>query len=624
LSIESIANPRRTRQLKLSICLALGLGTLALYAPVRNYEFLNYDDDDYVSDNPHVLGGFTRENVVYSLAHFHASNWHPVTWLSHMLDVKLWGRNAGGHHLTNVILHAVNAVLLFLVFNRMTGTLWRSAFVAVVFAWHPLHVESVAWISERKDILCALFWILTTAAYVSYVRRPAASKYLLIVLLFILGLMSKPMIVTLPFVLLLLDYWPLNRATLERADMSKWLQLFLEKTPLLVLALLASRLTISTQHRTGALKSALEFPWQLRIANAPLSYIGYIWKAVWPVNLAVLYPLPSAISPWQAIGATALLLMITALVLVVTKRAPYLPVGWFWYVGTLLPVIGLVQVGSQSMADRYTYLPLVGLTIAGAWGAQAFLEKTKNGQVMTAFLFIMATLLMIQGTERQLRYWQSSLTLFQRTVSVTSNNGIAHGNLSAAFLSQFKPDAAAAEAREAIRILPNHPVGYMSLGMAMLMQRRTSEAIVNLEKALQLQPDWPDIHQDLGGALILVGRVEDAIPHFYETLRLSPDHVPALKALAWIRATHPNPQLRDASESLRLAERASQLRNGKDAQALDVLAAALAEGGRYDEAIKTGEQARNLAITTNKAQLASEIAGRLDLYRLGLPYRTRR
>ncbi len=608
---------------RLIICLALGLGTLAVYAPVRHYQFLNYDDDDYVSDNPHVLGGFTRENVAYSFAHFHASNWHPVTWLSHMLDAELWGKNPGGHHVTNVILHAINAVLLFLIFTNMTGALWRSAFVAAVFAWHPLHVESVAWIAERKDILCGLFWFLTMAAYVSYARRPSGFKYLLVLFLFILGLMSKPMIVTLPLVLLLLDYWPLNRATLTRAEAHKWWHLFLEKAPLLVFALLVSRLTISTQHRAGALRSALEIPWPLRISNIPVSYVSYVWKTVWPTKLAVFYPLPMGIPLWQTACAAAFLLTTTVLVLVMSRRAPYLPVGWFWYVGALVPVIGLVQVGNQAMADRYTYIPLIGLATAGAWGTQALLKKTKRGQTVAVFLFIMASLLMIQATGRQLRYWQNSQTLFQRAISVTPDNGIAQGNLSSALLQEFQIEAAADHAREAIRILPSHPLGYLNLGMARLAQKRTSEAIQNLEKALQLLPDWPDTHQDLGGALILAGRVDDAIPHFYETLRLSPDHVPALKALAWIRATQPSANRRDANEAMQLAERAVRLTKGKDAQALDVLAAALAEAERYDEAIKTAEQARSLASATNKPKLADEIAGRLDLYQLRLPYRTK-
>jgi tetratricopeptide (TPR) repeat protein len=616
--------PGRRKLIQLLVGAALFLGTLAIYAPVRHYEFLNYDDDDYVSDNPHVMGGFTRDNVVYALAHFHSSNWHPLTWLSHMADAEIFGKNAGGHHVTNVVLHSLNAVLLLLVLAGMTGAFWRSAFVAAIFAWHPLHVESVAWISERKDILCALFWILTMGAYASYVRKPLALRYLLVVLLFLLGLMSKAMMITLPFVLLLLDYWPLQRASLRRTDGPKWFNLFLEKIPLFVLAALAGAVTVSTQARTGALKSALEFPWQLRLANIPISYLKYVLAALWPVKLAVLYPLPSVLSTWQAAASAVLLILITVIAIRERIRKPYFFVGWLLFIGSLLPVIGLVQVGSQAMADRYMYIPLIGLSVAFVWMGWQLIEMSGRPVLLGATVFGLTSVLMVQATVRQLSYWQNSATLFQRAVSVTTDNGIARGNLSAAFLSQFKPDAAAAEAREAIRIMPNHPVGYMSLGMAMLMKKRISEAILNLEKALQLQPDWPDVHQDLGGALILTGRVDDAIPHFYETLRLSPDHVPALKALAWIRATQSDSKLRDANEALRLAERAVQLTNNKDAQALDVLGAAQAEAGQLKDATNTAEHAKALALAGGKAKLADEISERIELYRLGFPFRTRR
>ena len=625
LSNQTSSPARRIWLTKVSICLALAFGTLLIYSPVRNYQFLNYDDDDYVSDNSHVLGGFTRANVAYAFANFHSSNWHPVTWLSHMADVALWGgKNPGGHHITNVLLHSISSVLLFLMFSSMTGTMWRSAFVAAVFAWHPLHVESVAWVAERKDILCGLFWILTMAAYVGYAHRPSGPKYLLVVFLFVLGLMSKPMIVTLPLVLLLLDYWPLNRATLARADMRKWWRLFLEKAPLLVFALLVSRLTLSTQVRGGALKSAAEIPWQLRISNVPISYMEYLWKTVWPAKLAVFYPLPPAIPMWQALSAAAALAVLTIAALLLARRLPYLLTGWLWYLGTLIPVIGLIQVGSQAMADRYTYIPLVGLAMAGAWGMNTLLEKTRRPQRLAAFLFVVTTWLMIEATAKEIPYWQDSVTLFRRTIAVTDDNGIAHGNLSSGLLAESKPEEAAIEARKAIQLLPNHPLGYLNLGMAMLMQNRTADAIENLKKALQLLPDWPDTHNDLGGALILTGRVNEAIPHFYETLRLSPDHTPALKALAWIRATQPNAELRNANEALQLAEKAVRLTNGKDPQTLDVLAAALAEAGRFDEAITTAEQAETKAAEANKPKLADEIRGRVDLYRLRLPFRTRR
>lgn len=602
----------------------LAFGTLAVYSPVRHYNFLNYDDDDYVSDNPHVMGGFNRENIVYSIAHFHSNNWHPVTWFSHMADAQFWGERAGGHHFTSAVLHSLNAVLLLLVLAEMTGGFWRSAFVAAIFAWHPLHVESVAWISERKDILCALFWILTMGAYANYVRKPAALKYLLLFLLFLLGLMSKAMIITLPFVLLLLDYWPLKRATLERTDGRKWLGLLFEKVPLFFLAALVAAVTVSTQARAGALKSSLEFPWQLRFANIPVSYLKYIFAALWPVKLAVLYPLPSSIPMWHALASAALLILMTVVAIRERSRWPYLLVGWLWFLGSLLPVIGLLQVGSQAMADRYMYIPLIGLSVAFVWMGWQLIETSSRPVLLGATIFVISGVLMVQATARQLRYWQNSVTLFQRAISVTSDNGIAYGNLSSALLGESKPDAAIASALEAIRILPNHPVGYMDVGMAMLMKRRPNDAIVSLQRAVDLEPHWPDTQQNLGGAFVLIGRPADAIPHFYEVLQASPDHVPALKALAWIRATQPSDGLRNNEEALRLARRAVILTDRKDPQALDVLSAAFASEGRFEEAIKTSEEALAKSRRLNKGELANEINERLDLYRLRLPYRTRR
>ena len=605
---------------KLLICLLLSLGTVAVYAPVRHYEFVDYDDYEYVKKNPRVLGGFTHQNVVWAFTKFYSNNWHPLTWLSHMLDVELWGPNAGGHHITNVIFHAANAILLFLIFMSMTSALWRSALVAAVFAWHPLHVESVAWISERKDMLSTFFWILTMAAYLHYVRQPRVRRYLLVVACFALALMCKPMVVTLPFVLLLLDYWPLNRARLTQSDAGEWLNLFLEKVPLLGLVFISSLITIEAQHRLTPL---LELPLQLRFSNAPVSYINYLCKSVLPVKLSIIYPLPSAIPLWQAAGAAALLLVLTALAFAAAKRHPYLIVGWLWFVGTLVPVIGLVQVGYQSMADRYTYVPLIGVTIAGVWGTGELLKKTKRAQIVAAALSAAVALFLLQATGRQLRYWRDNVTLFQRAVSVASDNWLAHNNLSNALLEQHRSlEAAESHAREAVRIRPNYPEARVNLGLALFWQGKTSEAILHLEKALELRPNRPDTHEYLGYALMVAGRGDEAIQHFYEALRLSPAFVPALKGLAWIRATHPTANWRNADEAVRLAERAAQLTSYKDAQALDILAAAFAEAGRFDEAVRIGEQARNLALAANQTELARKIVDHLDLYRLGLPCRT--
>jgi protein O-mannosyl-transferase len=609
--------------LKWIICLMLGFGTLALYAPVRHYQFVKYDDDEYITQNPHVLGGFNKDNVTWAFTREYSSNWHPLTWLSHILDIQVWGLRAGGHHLTNAILHAVNAVLLFLVFASMTGTLSRSAFVATVFAWHPLHVESVAWISERKDVLSALFWILTIAAYVYYGRRPSYHRYLLVVLGFALGLMCKPMLVTLPCVLLLLDYWPLNRVALTRSDIRKWFDLLVEKIPLFALVVVSCIITLAAQRVSGAMKPVSELPLLLRLSNVPLSYLRYLSKAIWPFDLAIFYPLPFSIPLWQAIGSAAVLIALTLLALFAIKRSPAVTVGWLWFLGTLVPAIGLVQVGYQSMADRYMYVPLIGLTVTSAWGAWDLLKKYGRGGVIASVLFVGVAVSLLYTGVQQLRYWHDSVTLFQHTLSITRDNWLVHNNLSNALLD--KPGAlgsAESHAREAIRLRPSYAPAYLNLGVALLRQGKASEAIAQLETANWLQPNWPDAYVNLASAKMVNRQTSEAIADFREALHLNPDDLSALKALAWIRATQSVVEWRNGEEAVRLAERAARLTNYKDATTLDVLAAALAESGRFEAAIKMGGRARDLALAGNQFALADEIAQRLELYHLGLPYRT--
>jgi len=361
----------------IGICVCLAVATVAVYWPVGGYDFTNFDDPGYVSENPHVLAGLTWEGVRWAFTNAQEANWHPLTWLSHMLDCQLFGPSAGRHHLVNVGLHALSILLLFLVLARMTGRRWPSAMVAALFALHPLHVESVAWISERKDVLSALFWMLTMGAYVLYAERPSVIRYLPVFVFLALGLMAKPMLVTLPFVLLLLDFWPLGRlkgaaATGKEASGFPWRRagrLVLEKAPLLVLAAAASGVAYLVQQKIGAMEFGARVPWTGRLANAVMAYVTYLVKAVWPGGLAVFYPYDEHLPAWEVGLASAALAAVTALVVWQGRRRPYLAVGWFWYVGTLVPVIGLVQVGGHAMADRYTYIPLIGIFVAAAWGA---------------------------------------------------------------------------------------------------------------------------------------------------------------------------------------------------------------------------------------------------------------
>ena len=369
-------------RLTLLIGLLLAAVTLTLYWPVQHFEFVNFDDGLYVTGNRHVQGGLSMEGLTWAFTSFHAGNWHPLTWISHMADFEAYQLNAGGHHWTNVLIHTVSTVLLFLVLSSMTGVLWCSALVAALFAIHPLHVESVAWVSERKDVLSGFFWILTMGAYTHYVRHPTIGRYLIVFGSFVLGILSKPMMVTLPFVLLLLDYWPLGRFSGVNTAFDKWLwqgtesgkvavlRLALEKFPFLITVIASCIITIYAQRSTHSLASLGNNPIEVRFANALVSYAGYIQDMLWPVNLAVLYPHVGMPPSWMIVTALMLLVSISYIAIRKAPELPFLLVGWLWYLGTLVPVIGLVQVGSQSMADRYTYIPLVGLFIALAWGAE--------------------------------------------------------------------------------------------------------------------------------------------------------------------------------------------------------------------------------------------------------------
>ncbi|MBW2538391.1 MAG: tetratricopeptide repeat protein, partial [Deltaproteobacteria bacterium] len=474
-------------RLDILVCLFLAIVTLAVYWQVINYAFV-FDDDLYVAENFHVRRGLTSETVAWAFTTTSIANWHPLTWLSHMLDIQLYGLNPGSHHLTNVLFHIANTLLLFLILTRMTGALWQSAFVAVLFALHPLHVESVAWISERKDVLSTFFWMLTMWSYIRYVELPGVKRYLLILLFFILGLMVKPMLVTLPFVLLLMDYWPLGRFQFSRSggagpdSQPPSFSLFLvwEKIPFIVLAAAVSVVAFLVQRSGGAVGSLEIFPIHYRIMNALVSYVSYIGKMIWPFNLALLYPYPGKLPWWHVSGAFLLLLSISLLSIRNVRRFPWFAVGWLWYLGTLVPVIGLVQIGPQAMADRYTYVPLIGLFIMIAWGIPEIFKKwryKKEGLVtITVVLLLMLTVI----SWSQVRYWRNSVTLFKHTLDVTEDNYVIHNNL----------------------------------GFALAEMDRTPEAIWHYSEALRINPRYEKVHNNIGTAFILQGQLERAVEHF--------------------------------------------------------------------------------------------------------------
>src|SRR6202790_4377421 len=504
-----------TRGLSLGVCLFLIAITWLVFGQTLGHEFVNFDDHVYVYENPAITGGLTLPGIIRAFTHSHARNWYPLTTISHMLDCQLFGLNAGGHHFTNLVLHTIAVVLLFLVIRDMTGgpsrtgSVWRSAFVAALFAIHPLHVESVAWISERKDVLSGVFFMLTLGAYVRYARQPSAARYITMSILFACGLMSKPMLVTFPFVLFLLDYWPLgrgpafaklpspnrfgeSRATARQADVgSQWSVvrgLVLEKVPLFVLSGASCLATLLVQRQAAGSIDQLPFAW--RVNNAIVTSIAYIWQMLWPVKLAVFYPHPdNRLVFWQVILTLALLIAITAAVIASRQKRPYLITGWFWYLGMLVPVIGLVQVGEQARADRYTYLPQIGLYLALTW---TIADLSVSWRRRREILGVAAATLITALTWRawiQASYWRNSETLWTHTLAVTTDNDVAHNNLGFIFLQRGELDEAISHFQTALNIRANNPQIHYNLGSAL-------------------------VHNNLGNALVRKKLEDEAIAHY--------------------------------------------------------------------------------------------------------------
>jgi tetratricopeptide (TPR) repeat protein len=533
------------------ICLALALVTAALYWPITRNGFVNFDDEMYIVDNPHITSGLTWTNVVWAFQSGEQANWHPLTWMSHMVDCDLYELNPGGHHLTNLLFHVANTLLLFLLLKRMTGATWRSAFVAAFFAWHPLHVESVAWASERKDMLSTFFWLLTLLAYEKYVtidkRRVAEGKsgvappvtghpsllYMLALIFFACGLMSKPMVVTLPFVLLLLDFWPLNRISNFKFQISNVKFLLLEKIPFFALSLAASIVTYLVQKNGSALWTT---SWDTRLENVLLAYVRYISKFFWPQDLAVVYSYPSRWPVLLAVGAALLLLTWTALSVYRARQYPYLPVGWFWFLGTLVPTIGIVQVGAQSIADRYTYIPSIGFFIVVVWGACDLARCWPEKGKFLPFAGIVALVGCLGVTTIQIGYWQDSRKLFLHAIEVTTDNYVAENCLGKAFEKAGRNDRALVLYTDAVKIAPRYSPAQFNLAICLLAFGKTNEALDHLRAAARLEPHDPDIQYDLGVYFKLNGSPDDAARGFQAALADRPDFPEAQTELGTLLA----------------------------------------------------------------------------------------
>ena len=496
--------------------------TFAVYARAIHFDFVNFDDPDYVTANPHVRGGFTPANIAWAFTSGDAANWFPLTRLSHMLDHQLFGMAGGWHHLINVLLHAVSVLLLFAFLHRATRRKWLSAWVTFLFALHPLHVESVAWVAERKDVLSAAFAMLALWGYVRWVERPSPRRYLLVAAAFALGLMAKPMIVTLPLLCVLLDIWPLGRGPRWR-----------EKIPLFALAAASAVTTLLVQQAGGAVRTAEQFPLLLRIENAAVSYVVYLLQWFWPSRLAVFYPYPAAIALWQVAAAAVAIAVITIATLRSVRRRPYLAVGWFWYLIMLAPVIGLVQVGAQARADRYTYMATIGISIVLAWGAAEFLTREPRARPAIVALAVASCLAAAAVTWVQLGVWENSRTLFQHAVDVTTNNYLAHHNLGVALAEM--PDGtnqAVAQFQAALQIEPNYLRAHTDLGSAYAKLGRFSEAVPEYRAAIAIDPNLPIPHNNLANTYGHLGMWNEAISEYRTALRLDPEYTAARNGLA--------------------------------------------------------------------------------------------
>lgn len=521
-------------QFHLLFCLILVALSLSVFWNVQFHDFVFYDDPLYVTLNRHVQDGLTIKGCFWALTTMDASNWHPLTWLSLMLDYDLFRLNPAGYHWTNLIIHIANVILLFTVLNRMTGNIGRSAFVTALFAVHPLHVESVAWISERKDVLSTFFWLLVIWVYVRHIERPGAKTFFLLIVSFVLGLLSKPMLVTLPFVLILLDIWPLKRISVpflcngktsgvDRERWRGWQQVLIEKLPLFFLSFLSCVLTWLAQVNGKSLGSLEAFPMDIRIANVLNSYIQYILKVFWPSDLAFFYPYVMSLSPWHVTGEALMLAGITILTIRWAEKRPYLAVGWFWYLGTLIPVIGIVQVGIQSMADRYTYIPLIGLFIMIAWGVPELLGSRRSGKLFLPVLSLLILSILSVCAWQQVQYWKNSTTLFQRALAVTSKNYLAHNNFGVILYRAGRIEEAVRHFIAALQIKPTYADVHCNLGMALVANGNYHEAIRHYREALRIKPYSADIHKDIGTLLTTKGKVKEAIDHYSTALRINPD-----------------------------------------------------------------------------------------------------
>jgi len=676
-----VASERPQTHIRIIIYISIVVATLVAYESMRHNGFVSYDDPRYITENPDIKAPITWQSLGRTFTQPHYAMWHPLTTIVNMVNYQFYRLNPLGHHLTSLLLHIVSAILLFKILSDMTGAIWTSAFIAAVFALHPVQVESVAWAAELKTVLSGLLWMLTIAAYIRYTKQPSAGRYILLLLVFGLCIMTKPTVVTLPFVLLLLNYWPLNR--------TNWKRLIIEKIPLFALSAILSVITFFAQAQGGAIMALENMPLDYRIANMFVSYIRYIGKTIWPSRLAVFYPpLPTNFLKTIEAACALLFILITAFCIYIGRRRKYTATGWLWYIGTLVPTIGVVQAGAQAMANRYMYIPMLGLLIIIAWTVKDFIANRPRLKIMPAILASVVLLSAIIVTRMQVKHWQNSMTLFEYTLKVSENNAAAENsygcalleagrideaalhlsravrigqifanaryNLGQVLLKQRRPNEAIACFNELLRCEPNSARAYYHLAAASSMQKKYDDAIKYLDKVLMLNPQYPDVHKRMGATLLIMGRAEEAVSHFNEALRtnpndvevhvslgtaymqlgkyeptirnwtkaveLKPDTADVLNNLAWLLATVNDASVRDADKAVKFALRACELTEHKNPVILDTLAAAYAAAGRFNDAIATAEQAINIVKASGRNDVINEIQNRVELYKAGRAY----
>lgn len=598
----------------------IGAALIALvwgvFGQTARFGFVNYDDPLYILQNPTVRSGLSRHGMAWAFTHIHSQNWHPITSISHMLDCQLFGLNAGAHHLVNVLLHTIAAVVLFFALNKMTGLLWRSAFATALFAIHPLRVESVAWISERKDVLSGVFFMSTLAAYAWYARQPTTLRYLFALVLFVFGLMAKPMLVTLPIILLLLDYWPLGRFN---GSLHALRRLLVEKIPFLALSAASCVATLVVQNL--ALGATAQLPLRWRIINAVVSYAEYFRQFFWPLRLSPFYIHPENRLPvWQIALACIFLVAISAIAIRLRPKRPYLIVGWCWYLVMLLPVIGLVQVGLQGHADRYTYLPHIGLCIAITWTIGDLIARAKS-PALISFASAGVIIALAFLAWRQTAHWHDTESLWRHALTIEPDNDVAHAGLAGILLTRGKIDEAIEHYQRAIALRPGNAAAQHGLAMAFAGEHRTEEAIEHWQKSLSILPNNIEALNHLAVALVRKGEVRNAIAQWEKALAYEPDDLDATNNLAWVLATSPDADIRNGPRAVQLAEHAVQMTSGEDPIRLRTLAAAYAEAGQFLAAVPTANKALELAEASGNTALADHLRYCADLFFRRMPLR---